>query len=73
MAYENVLSNYKYIVLILCFTIGFINSVNCIEPITLGVAAGVGALGFNFFKGQTYCRVYECCDDRSIPADMNRK
>lgn len=73
MAYKNVFNNCKYHVLILCFTLGCLNSVNCIEPITIGVAAGVGALGFNFFKGQTYCRVYECCDDRSIPADMSRK
>ncbi|KAH8396124.1 hypothetical protein KR222_003726 [Zaprionus bogoriensis] len=42
-----------------------------IEPLTIGVAAGLGALGFtSFFKGHTYCRLYECCDERSIPADI---
>lgn len=43
-----------------------------IDPISLSVAAGIGlgAFKFDFLKDQTYCRMKECCNERSIPADI---
>lgn len=73
MAYTNEFNKSKYLLLILFFITVYINSVICIDPITIGAAVGVGALGFGFFKGQTYCRLYECCDQRSVPADISSK
>ncbi|XP_017038919.1 torsin-like protein [Drosophila ficusphila] len=40
------------------------------EPLTMG-AIGLGAVGFGtYFKEYTYCKFTECCDDRSIPANI---
>ncbi|KAL7744652.1 hypothetical protein ACLKA6_017158 [Drosophila palustris] len=44
--------------------------VNCIEPLSVGLAIGVGAAGLGYFKSQTICRFYECCDERSIPSNI---
>ncbi|XP_022220056.2 torsin-like protein [Drosophila obscura] len=41
-----------------------------IEPLTIGAAIGISTVGLTYFKSQTYCRFYECCDDRSIPANI---
>ncbi|KAI8035473.1 torsin-like protein [Drosophila gunungcola] len=42
-----------------------------LEPITIS-AIGFGALGIGaYFKEHTYCRFTECCDDRSIPGNIN--
>ncbi|EDW26866.1 GL14553 [Drosophila persimilis] len=40
------------------------------EPMTIGAAIGAASVGISYFKGQTYCRLYECCDVRSIPANV---
>ncbi|XP_037809416.1 torsin-like protein [Lucilia sericata] len=42
------------------------------DPVSIGIAAGVGlgAFKFDFLKDQTYCRMAECCNERSIPADI---
>lgn len=71
MAYKNILNNCKCLFAILFLITVCMNSANCLEPIIIGTAIGAGALGFNFFKDQTYCRVYECCDDRSISANID--
>ncbi|XP_016980180.1 torsin-like protein [Drosophila rhopaloa] len=43
-----------------------------LEPLTMG-AIGFGALGLGtYFKEHTYCRFTECCDDRSIPGNINQ-
>ncbi|XP_068157651.1 torsin-like protein [Drosophila tropicalis] len=55
--------NFLYIFIILCYT----DCANGIEPFTATLAVGMGAAGYGFFKDQTYCRFYECCDERSIP------
>ncbi|KAH8374247.1 hypothetical protein KR200_005161, partial [Drosophila serrata] len=40
------------------------------EPFSM-TAVGLGLAGTAvYFKNQTYCRFYECCDDRSIPGDV---
>ncbi|XP_030378588.1 torsin-like protein [Scaptodrosophila lebanonensis] len=44
---------------------------HCLEPLTIGATVGLGAIGLSFFKRQTYCRFYECCDDDSIPGNIN--
>ncbi|EDW78479.1 uncharacterized protein Dwil_GK16456 [Drosophila willistoni] len=55
--------SFLYIYLILCYT----DCADGIEPIsTAAVVLGVGA-GYGLLKDQTYCRFYECCDERSIP------
>ncbi|KAH8269692.1 hypothetical protein KR026_007287, partial [Drosophila bipectinata] len=55
---------------ILCLILVCLAAVEAIEPLTMGAAAiGIGA-GLTYFKGQTYCRFYECCDDRSIPGNI---
>uniref|UniRef100_A0A0K8U3J1 Torsin-like protein n=1 Tax=Bactrocera latifrons TaxID=174628 RepID=A0A0K8U3J1_BACLA len=39
--------------------------------LTVGVGVGLGALtGFGVLKDQTYCRLTECCNERSIPGDV---
>ncbi|ALC49600.1 Torsin [Drosophila busckii] len=62
--------NYKYLYLLLLISLNDFKPIICIEPLTIGAAVGVGALGYGFLKDQTYCRFYECCDDRSIPGNM---
>ncbi|XP_017156116.1 torsin-like protein [Drosophila miranda] len=66
--------NRKYVVNFLQFCFGvLIFLVRCshsIEPMTIGAAIGAASVGISYFKGQTYCRLYECCDDRSIPANV---
>lgn len=45
-----------------------------IDPVSLSIGAGVGlgALGgFSFFKEQTYCRLTECCNKKSIPGNID--
>nr|CBE67066.1 CG3024-PA [Drosophila phaeopleura] len=55
---------------ILCLSLICLTMVEAIEPLTMGAAAiGIGA-GLTYFKGQTYCRFYECCDNRSIPGNI---
>lgn len=47
-----------------------------IDPVSLSIGAGVGlgALGgFSFFKEQTYCRLTECCNKKSIPGNIDSK
>uniref|UniRef100_A0A0A1WG10 Torsin-like protein n=1 Tax=Zeugodacus cucurbitae TaxID=28588 RepID=A0A0A1WG10_ZEUCU len=44
-----------------------------VDPVSLSIGAGVGLgalYGFNFMKDQTYCRVTECCNERSIPGNI---
>uniref|UniRef100_A0A1A9VCM7 AAA+ ATPase domain-containing protein n=1 Tax=Glossina austeni TaxID=7395 RepID=A0A1A9VCM7_GLOAU len=43
------------------------------DPLTigLGAAAVLGAWNSDFLKDQTYCRYKECCNERSIPANVN--
>ncbi|XP_064556302.1 torsin-like protein [Drosophila montana] len=72
MPFINAFKIIKLRCLLLIFVINSISIVNCIEPISIGIAAGVGAIGFGYFKSQTYCRLYECCDDRSIPGNMTK-
>ncbi|KAH8305333.1 hypothetical protein KR044_005074 [Drosophila immigrans] len=43
--------------------------VSAIEPISIGLAA-IGAVGIGYFKSETICRFYECCDARNIPSDI---
>ncbi|XP_039961638.1 torsin-like protein [Bactrocera neohumeralis] len=39
--------------------------------LTIGAGVGLGALtGYGFLKDQTYCRLTECCNERSIPGDV---
>lgn len=48
------------------------NVAGLFDPVSLSVAAGLGlgAFKFDFLKEQTYCRLTECCNERSIPADI---
>lgn len=45
-----------------------------IDPISLTIGAGVGLGawlgGFGALKDQTYCRLTECCNERSIKGDI---
>uniref|UniRef100_A0A1A9WIN6 Torsin-1A C-terminal domain-containing protein n=1 Tax=Glossina brevipalpis TaxID=37001 RepID=A0A1A9WIN6_9MUSC len=42
-----------------------------LDPITIGGVATVLAWWkYDFLKENTYCRLNECCDDRSIPGNM---
>ncbi|KAM7348423.1 torsin family member [Cochliomyia hominivorax] len=57
----------------LLFLLFFLHNVMAlIDPVSIGIAAGLGfgALKFDFLKDQTYCRLQECCSERSIPADI---
>lgn len=67
MSFFNVL----YKSCILCLSLICLVTVEAFEPLTMGAAAiGIGA-GLTYFKGYTYCRYYECCDDRSIPGNIH--
>ncbi|XP_054728300.1 torsin-like protein [Anastrepha obliqua] len=45
-----------------------------IDPVSLSVAAGLGLSAWygSFLKDQTFCRLTECCNERSIPADIEK-
>nr|CBE66809.1 CG3024-PA [Drosophila ananassae] len=67
MSFFNVL----YKSCILCLSLICLVTVEAFGPLTMGAAAiGIGA-GLTYFKGYTYCRYYECCDDRSIPGNIH--
>lgn len=45
-----------------------------IDPFSVGIVAGLGALGYTgLLKEHTLCRLTECCNDRHIPADVQGK
>ncbi|SPP77680.1 torsin-like protein [Drosophila guanche] len=64
------ISSTKSLILLLGLLLYCIHDCHSIEPLTIGAAIGIGSIGLNYFKGQTYCRFYECCDDRSIPGNI---
>ncbi|XP_001995684.2 torsin-like protein [Drosophila grimshawi] len=70
MSYKNRrnIGNYIYFYLIVGIIIP--KTVTAIEPISIGVLGT--SIGLGYLMSQNYCRFYECCDNRSIPADMNK-
>uniref|UniRef100_A0A1B0BDX6 AAA+ ATPase domain-containing protein n=1 Tax=Glossina palpalis gambiensis TaxID=67801 RepID=A0A1B0BDX6_9MUSC len=48
------------------------HSLALFDPITIGAGAAalIGVWKSDFLKDQTYCRYAECCNDRSIPANV---
>lgn len=59
-----------HLVLTLSLSILLILPAESIEPLTM-TAVGIGIAGTAvYFKNLALCRFYECCDDRSIPGDI---
>ncbi|KAH8261814.1 hypothetical protein KR038_009038, partial [Drosophila bunnanda] len=59
-----------YFLLTLSLCVLVILPAESFEPLSM-TAVGLGlASTAVYFKNQTYCRFYECCDDRSIPGDV---
>ncbi|XP_015596770.1 torsin-1A [Cephus cinctus] len=58
----------KIIILLLNLCILLIHGVECILPlIPIGVGfTGAGIAGYSYLK----CRIFECCDEKSVPADL---
>lgn len=50
--------------------------IRAIEPITIGAVLTTGVasyFGYDSIKDLTYCRFKECCNERSIPIELNSK
>lgn len=71
MHFSQVLFIYLYVL-----AISF-KDVHCfVDPVSLTIGAGVGLgalTGFGFLKDQTYCRLTECCNERSVPGHIYGK
>ncbi|KAH8386704.1 hypothetical protein KR093_002113 [Drosophila rubida] len=61
----------NYFKLLYCIWLVQLTPSSCLEPLTtIGLAAGIGTAGFAYFKSGVLCKFTECCDSRSVPANI---